>query len=203
MSLATRVTDLATRTASEAKALRTLINGNVADLSALQTTAKSSLVAAINELKASGAAGDPWSYSWIASAVTAPTTTAVDVHTGFTPSANTRYIVDALLMVTSAAATTGVQTALLGPSTGITRVAVKIVSAATVTTDKIDHISALNTYQVATAGLTTPSLIYLQAVVDVGASPGAGTIKVAFKSEVASSAVVVQPGSSIRWRVAA
>lgn len=50
-TLATRLTDLATRIATEAKALRTLINGNAADLTALTTTAKSNLVAALNELK--------------------------------------------------------------------------------------------------------------------------------------------------------
>jgi len=50
MSLATNITNLATRVATEAKALRTLINGNAADLSALTTTAKGNLVAAINEL---------------------------------------------------------------------------------------------------------------------------------------------------------
>ncbi|MES2754894.1 MAG: hypothetical protein V4659_09540 [Pseudomonadota bacterium] len=46
-----RVTDLATRIATECKALRTLINGNAADLSALTTTAKGNLVAAMNELR--------------------------------------------------------------------------------------------------------------------------------------------------------
>lgn len=50
MSLATNIGNLATRVATEAKALRTLINGNAADLSALDTTAKTNLVAAINEL---------------------------------------------------------------------------------------------------------------------------------------------------------
>ena len=53
MSLATNVANLATRVATEAKALRTLINGNTGDLSALQTTTKTNLVAALNELKAS------------------------------------------------------------------------------------------------------------------------------------------------------
>jgi len=53
MSLVTNVTNLATRIATEIKALRTLINGNSADLSALTTTAKGNLVAALNELKAS------------------------------------------------------------------------------------------------------------------------------------------------------
>jgi len=51
MSLAQRLTDLATRIATEATALRTLVNGNAADLSALNTTAKTNLVAALNEVK--------------------------------------------------------------------------------------------------------------------------------------------------------
>ena len=52
MSLATNVTDLATRIATEVKAVRTLLNGNAVDNSALTTTAKGNLVAAINELDA-------------------------------------------------------------------------------------------------------------------------------------------------------
>jgi hypothetical protein len=59
MSLATNLTSAFTRVATEAKALRTLINGNAADLSALTTTAKTSLVAAINELKASSGSPAP------------------------------------------------------------------------------------------------------------------------------------------------
>jgi hypothetical protein len=62
MSLVTRLTDLTTRIATEIKSLRVLINGNAADLSSLTTTAKSNLVAAINEVKgvadaASGSGG--------------------------------------------------------------------------------------------------------------------------------------------------
>lgn len=58
MSLATNVANLATRIATELKAQRTLINGNAADLSGLTTTSKASLVAALNEVKASiGPAG--------------------------------------------------------------------------------------------------------------------------------------------------
>lgn len=51
-TLQTRLQDLATRVATECKAIRTLINGNAADNSALITTAKTNLVAAINEVKA-------------------------------------------------------------------------------------------------------------------------------------------------------
>jgi hypothetical protein len=50
-TLQVRLADLATRVASECKSIRTLINGNAADLSALTTTAKGNIVAAINELK--------------------------------------------------------------------------------------------------------------------------------------------------------
>ena len=50
-TLQARITDLATRMATECKSLRTLINTNASDLSALTTTKKGSLVAAINELK--------------------------------------------------------------------------------------------------------------------------------------------------------
>lgn len=52
MSLATNVQDLATRVATECKSLRTIINGNVANLNALTTADKTSLVNAINELQA-------------------------------------------------------------------------------------------------------------------------------------------------------
>ena len=50
-TLQARITYLATRMATECKSLRTLINTNASDLSALTTTKKGSLVAAINELK--------------------------------------------------------------------------------------------------------------------------------------------------------
>lgn len=58
MSLVTVISNLATRIATENKAIRTLLNGNVPDLSSLTTTDKTNLVAALNELKVSiGGAG--------------------------------------------------------------------------------------------------------------------------------------------------
>lgn len=51
-TLAQRLQDLATRIATECKALRTLVNGNAVDLSSLTTTAKTNLVAALNEVRA-------------------------------------------------------------------------------------------------------------------------------------------------------
>lgn len=52
MSLVQEVADLALRMSTECKSLRTLINGNGADLSSLTTTAKNNLVAALNEVRA-------------------------------------------------------------------------------------------------------------------------------------------------------
>lgn len=52
MSLATNLSNFATRVSTELKALRTLLNGNQADLSGLTTTAKGNIVAAINEVDA-------------------------------------------------------------------------------------------------------------------------------------------------------
>lgn len=49
-TLENNLSDLSTRVASEVKSLRTIINGNQGNLAALTTTAKASLVAAINEL---------------------------------------------------------------------------------------------------------------------------------------------------------
>lgn len=56
-TMETRIRDLATRIGTQCKALGVLINGNVADLSALTTTAKNNLVAAINEVRALALAG--------------------------------------------------------------------------------------------------------------------------------------------------
>jgi hypothetical protein len=82
MSFATNVTNLATRIATEVKALRTLINGNAADNSALTTTAKANLVAAINEVNAkpSGGASNLDALSDVA--VTTPATGHVLRHDG-------------------------------------------------------------------------------------------------------------------------
>lgn len=92
MSLSTNVSNLATRVATEIKSVRTLLNGNVSDLSALTTTAKTNLVAAINELDAALGAIDitdlisdtttatttTWSSSKIDSAIDAAVAALVD-----------------------------------------------------------------------------------------------------------------------------
>src|SRR3954452_12568868 len=89
MTLSVNVQDLALRVATESKALRTLVNGNAADLAGLSTTAKANLVAAINEVAASvaGASGiddatvgttSSWSSSKTQGEISAATAALVD-----------------------------------------------------------------------------------------------------------------------------
>lgn len=93
MSLVTNLQDLATRIATEIKTLRTLINGNAADNTALITTAKGNLVAAINEVagavaNASGiddattGTASSWSSSKTISEIQAATAAIVDTAPG-------------------------------------------------------------------------------------------------------------------------
>lgn len=89
MSLALQLTNLATRVASEVKSVRTLVNGNAADLASLTTTQKSNLVGAVNELKGlidsvaagTGAIADGstgLATTWSSSKITTAITTAID-----------------------------------------------------------------------------------------------------------------------------
>lgn len=93
MSLAGNVNNLALRVASEAKALRTMINGNTGDLTGLQTTAKTNLVAAINELKSAIASasgindtttgtGSSWSSTKTAAEIDARLAAVIDAAPG-------------------------------------------------------------------------------------------------------------------------
>ena len=86
------------RVGNEAKTLRTLINGNVSDLSALNTTAKANLVAAINDVQqqlvtvSGGAAGindggQSSASTWSSNKIAAQIETARQSILGGTPAA--------------------------------------------------------------------------------------------------------------------
>lgn len=63
MSLSSFVSSLASSAAAECKSLRSLLNGNVANLSALTTTEKSNLVLALNEVRALAASASAPSFA--------------------------------------------------------------------------------------------------------------------------------------------
>lgn len=73
-TLSVRMSDLATRVSTECKAIRTLVNGNAADLAALTTTSKVSLVSALNELKGAISTIQGAGYATIDDASTSDTT---------------------------------------------------------------------------------------------------------------------------------
>src|SRR6187401_542316 len=91
MSLASNVSGLATRVATEFKAIRVLISGSgTGGIANLQTTDKTSLVAAINEARTTGGAGSPPSASdtvagVVELATVLETTTGVDTSRAVTP----------------------------------------------------------------------------------------------------------------------
>lgn len=76
-TLQTRLTELAQAAGTSDKAIKTLVNGNAADLSALQTTAKGNLVAAINEVRGTAAAAQTAAASAAAINDAATATTSV------------------------------------------------------------------------------------------------------------------------------
>lgn len=169
-------------------------------------TRLTSLVAAIGadvkslqqQINSLSVGSGPWTEEIRTTAVNNSVISLVDAFTGFAPAANTRYMVDIVASVQSNAATVGIQTQLTGPTTGITAAAVKIAAATSATADAIAH-SGLNTIQANTAGLATPSLVTIQAIIEVGATPGAGNIRMQFRPETATL-MTVRPGSIMRWR---
>ena len=127
-------------------------------------------------------------------AVTAATQTAVTGLTD-TPTAAGTYRVQALLAVTSAAATTGARpnvTATGSPSTFAYRNEV----APTATTTAVSHGVA----GTATAGLTTQTLVTIDALVRYATAPTGAAITVTMASEVAGSAVTIKAGSLLTVR---
>lgn len=106
MSLATRLSDLATAVGTDIKSLRVTIWGASGSLADLQTTAKGNLIAAINEARTTGGSGTPPNASeTVAGVVELATTTEVTTGTD-----TTRAVTPAGLKV----ATDAVRTALLG-----------------------------------------------------------------------------------------
>lgn len=173
MSLQTRLASLVTAIGADIKSLQTQIN-------------------------ALSVGSGPWSEQILTTAHNNSTTTASEPFAGFDPAPNTRYLIECVALISSNAQTVGVQTALAGPTSGIPSAGVKIVTAASTTADKVDHL-LLNSFQTATAGLTIPNIYNLQAIVDVGANPAAGNIRLQMKAEN-NTQVTMRAGALFRWR---
>lgn len=192
MSLQTRLEALVAAIGADVKA----VNTSIGNLASLLTTDKSSLVAAINEVR-SGTF--PWVEQIRTTDYTNSTTTASDVFTGFAPVGNGRYLIEATLAAQAAAITTGVQV-------GVTSGGPLVYSAMHINTvganNALDYNyrSAFGVQGPSPDSLTTPSIINVVALVEIGTTPLAGNTRIQAKSEVAASLITIKAGSLMRWR---
>lgn len=145
---------------------------------------------------------DPWTYVVLASDFTTTSATAVVV-TGlaFTPSANTKYEFEAVLMTRTATTTVGPRPGLGWP-TGMTDgvATIKQTSSATAELTTNGNISAA--LLCAVGGLPTNTLSYpaaIRGIVVAGATPS-GTVKVNLASETAGTTVTIKAGSFLKYR---
>ena len=145
---------------------------------------------------------DPWTYAILASDFITSSATAVDV-TGlsFTPSANTRYEFEALLMVRTATTTVGPRPGLAWPTgmtDGIGRV--EFETSATGAIWNFGNVNAALLVPVGGLPNTTQSWpARISGMLLAGASPS-GTLQIRLASETAGTNVTMKAGSFIRYR---
>lgn len=196
MSLQTRLEALVSAIGADVKALNT----SVGALASLTTTAKTSLVAAINEVNAkpSGGGTSVWTEQIRTTDYTNSTVTASDVFTGFAPVGGGIYLIESTLAVQSAAVATGVQVGLTtaGP---VVYSAMKISAPDAQTVEYIYH-SAFSVQAPTPNGITTPAILQITGMIQMGATPAAGNVRIQAKSEVAGSLITVKTGSIMSWR---
>lgn len=149
-----------------------------------------------------GGGSDPWTYIKLSSDFVTSSATAVDI-TGmaFTPSANTQYEFEAMLLLRTATTTVGPRPGLAWPTGGTDGIArIDMTSSATAALIANGNINA--SLLVAVGGLPTTTQSYPALVVGTfiaGASPS-GTIKLQMASETAGTNVTVKTGSFLKYR---
>lgn len=145
---------------------------------------------------------DGWTYLTLGTDFSNSTTTMADV-TGmaFTPAPGATYIVEGLLRLRSAAATTGPQTGIVWPTNvGDGVYYTQQASAAGSTTPRYGNTSANFTSGVADIADATGSWPQFLSVSFDTASNASGDFKLTLRSEVAASNVTMKAGSFIRYR---
>ena len=178
MSLASQVSALATRVASEFKAVR-------------------------NEMSQLSSGANPWTYYVTTADTLNSTTTAVNV-TGLTIPATLaagKYAFECRFLFTSAATTTGIQPAITFPAQ-VTMGARSFVPLAATTMSISQGQNVSGTANAATATPGVAPLMYLGSFDGIFIVSGTMTsaIQITIKSEVNASEVAVKAGSFLRYR---
>jgi hypothetical protein len=146
---------------------------------------------------------DPWTILKLAADFSTTSATAVDVTgLGFTPSANTSYMIEGILFLRTATATVNPRAGFAWPSAGMTDGVMSIDEAQTATTQLMARGNSGAALLMAVGGLpnTTqswPAFLYGAAVVGAGPS---GTLRVQLASETAGTSVTIKAGSFLRYR---
>lgn len=146
---------------------------------------------------------DPWTYLTLASDFPTTSATAVDV-TGlaFTPSANTIYEFEALLLARTATATVGPRAGVAWPTGGTDGVAdITTPTSATANVRNFGNINAAVLAPVGGLPNTTQSWpVSVKGMFRAGASPS-GTVKLQLASETAGTSVSLKAGSYLKYRI--
>ena len=149
-----------------------------------------------------GGGSDPWTYIKLSSDFTTTSATAVDI-TGlaWTPSANTQYEFEALLLLRTATATVGPRPGLAWPTGGTDGVAdIYMPTSASAQVLVFGNINAALLAAVGGLPNTTQSWpSRISGTFIAGASPS-GTVKMQMASETAGTTVTVKAGSYLRYR---
>ena len=134
----------------------------------------------------------------LAADVTNTTTTLADT-TGlsFTAAANTTYLIEIWVTYTTAATTTGINLSVNGPATPTSISFLRFTGLST----NAGAVSNFNAYDAGTANASALSGVNTAIVEAVLANAGtSGTFILRFASEVATSAVTIKAGSTLRFR---
>lgn len=150
-----------------------------------------------------GGGSDPWTYLKLGSDFPTSSATAVAV-TGlaFTPTANTQYEFEAVLLLRTATATVGPRPGLAWPTGGTDGVAdIFMPTSATAQVLVFGNINAALLAAVGGLPNTTQSWpSRIRGTFVAGASPS-GTVKIQMASETAGTTVTVKAGSYLKYRV--
>lgn len=169
---------------------------------AQEITVGSGLSLAAGSLTATGGGADPWTILKLASDFTTSSASAVDVTgLGFTPSANTNYMIEGILFLRTASAAVNPRVGFAWP-TGMVDGVMSIDEAQTATTQLMARGNIGAALLIAVGGLPNatqswPAFVYGAAVVN--ASPS-GNLRVQLASETAGTNVTVKAGSFLRYR---
>ena len=194
MSVASEVARLASRVGAECKSLRT-VTGALANLA---TADKTSLVAAINEVRATAGAGALWSTLTAATvhSQTAYATTGLSVPVA----AGKKYRIRAAGHYQTAAAGTGAMLRIGGTATA-TRIRWSLVLwGITANAATVRAVAAVNSNVAPSTAVITAATDFPWSIEGLIVVNTAGTLTVDVMSEVSGSAVTIQPDSWLQLR---